>query len=205
MKLLYGGLSPFVRKVMIVAHEKGLVDRLELVPAPVNPLQPFDLAIAVNPLGKIPALTLDDGAVLYGSTVVAEYLDQLDGAPRFFPSDAARWAALRLNALGDGILEAGQLARIEGLRPQDKQWADWKGVQLLKVTNGLDAAEKEAQELATDMLTIGEVALVCALGWFDVRLPEAASWRNSRPRLATWFEAVSTKASVTATAPKVPK
>jgi glutathione S-transferase len=205
MKLLYGGLSPFVRKVMIVAHEKGLVERLELVPAPVNPLQPLALAIAVNPLGKIPALTLDDGAVLYGSTVVAEYLDQLDGAPRFFPSGAARWAALRRNALGDGIIEAGQLARIEGLRPEDKQSADWKGVQLVKVTNGLDAAEKEAQEFATDMLTIGEVALVCALGWFDVRLPEAAGWRDGRPGLAAWFETVSAKASITATAPKVPK
>ncbi|MGQ3215558.1 MAG: glutathione S-transferase N-terminal domain-containing protein [Shinella sp.] len=205
MKLLHGGLSPFVRKVMIVVHEKGLVDRLELVPAPVNPLQPLELAIAVNPLGKIPALTLDDGTVLYGSTVVAEYLDQLDGAPRFFPSGAARWAALRRNALGDGMLEAGQLARIEGLRPEDKQWADWKGVQHLKVTNGLDAAEKEAKDLATEALTIGEVALVCALGWFDVRLPDAAGWRAGRPGLSAWFEAISEKASIASTAPKVPK
>ncbi len=205
MKLLHGGLSPFVRKVMIIAHEKGLIDKLELVPAPVNPLQPLDLAIAVNPLGKIPALTLDDGTVLYGSTVVAEYLDNLDGAPRFFPQGADKWAALRRNSLGDGILEAGQLARIEGLRPEDKQWADWKKVQLLKVTNGLDAAEREAGQLSTGQLTIGEVALICALGWFDVRLPDAAGWRDGRPALAKWFETVSEKASVSATAPKVPK
>lgn len=205
MKLLHGGLSPFVRKVMIIAHEKGLIDKLELVPAPVNPLQPLDLAIAVNPLGKIPALTLDDGTVLYGSTVVAEYLDSLDGAPRFFPQGTDKWAALRRNSLGDGILEAGQLARIEGLRPEDKQWADWKKVQLLKVTNGLDAAEREAGQLSTGQLTIGEVALICALGWFDVRLPDAAGWRDGRPALAKWFETVSEKASVCATAPKVPK
>lgn len=205
MKLLHGGLSPFVRKVMVIAHEKGLVDKLELVPAPVNPLQPLDLAIAVNPLGKIPALTLDDGTVLYGATVVAEYLDSLDGAPRFFPQGADKWAALRRNSLGDGILEAGQLARIEGLRPEDKQWADWKKVQLLKVTNGLDAAEREAGQLSTGQLTIGEVALICALGWFDVRLPDAAGWRDGRPALAKWFETVSEKASVSATAPKVPK
>lgn len=204
MKLLYGGLSPFVRKVMIVAHEKGLVDRLERVPAPVNPLQPLDIAIAVNPLGKIPALTLDGGTILYGSTVVAEYLDALDGAPRFFPGGAGKWAALRRNALGDGILDAGQLARIEGLRPENKRWDDWKRVQLLKVTNGLDAAEKDAESLAVDDLTIGEVALVCALGWLDVRLPEAAGWREGRGALAGWFEAVSRKASVAVTAPKVP-
>lgn len=205
MKLLHGGLSPFVRKVMIVAHEKGLVDKLELIPAPVNPLQPLELAIAVNPLGKIPALTLDDGTVLYGSTVVAEYLDALDGAPRFFPAGSVKWAALRRNAQGDGILEAGQLVRIEGLRPEDKQWADWKKVQLLKVTNALNAAEKDASELATDNLTIGEVALICALGWLDVRLPDAAGWREGRPALAAWFDKVSAIASVAATAPKVPK
>lgn len=205
MKLLHGGLSPFVRKVMIVAHEKGLADKLELVPAPVNPLQPLELAVAVNPLGKIPALTLENGTVLYGSTVVAEYLDALDGAPRFFPTGAAKWTALRRNALGDGMLEAGQAARIEGLRPEDKQWADWKNVQLLKVTNSLNAAEKEADGLSVHQLTIGEVAIISALGWFDVRLPDAAGWREGRAKLATWFEKVSAKASVAATAPKVPK
>ena len=204
MKLLYGGLSPFVRKVMIVAHEKGVAERLERVPAPVNPLQPLDLAIAVNPLGKIPALTLDDGTVLYGSTVVAEYLDGLDGAPRFFPQNGRRWVALRRNALGDGILEAGTLARIEGLRPEDKQWSTWRDVQRLKVTNALDAAEREAAELATDDLTIGEVALVCALGWLDVRLPDVA-WREGRPALEAWFAKVSERPAVVQTAPQLPK
>lgn len=204
MKLLYGGLSPFVRKVMIVAREKGLLERLELVPAPVNPLQPLELAIAVNPLGKIPALTLDDGTVLYGSTVIAEYLDSLDGVPRFFPRGEGRWGALRRNALGDGILEAGQLVRIEGLRPENKQWQDWKKVQLLKVANGLDAAEKESASLATKDLAVGEVALICALGWLDVRLPDAANWRDGRPALAAWYETVSKIPSVAVTAPKVP-
>jgi glutathione S-transferase len=204
MKLLYGGLSPFVRKVMIVAHEKGVAERLERVPAPVNPLQPLDLAIAVNPLGKIPALTLDDGTVLYGSTVVAEYLDSLDGAPRFFPQNGTRWAALRRNALGDGILEAGTLARIEGLRPEDKQWSTWRDVQRLKVTNALDAADREEADLATDDPTIGEVALICALGWLDVRLPDVA-WREGRPALEAWFAKVSERPAVVQTAPQLPK
>lgn len=204
MKLLYGGLSPFVRKVMIVAEEKGLADRIERVPAPVNPLQPLDLAIAVNPLGKIPALTLDDGTILYGSTVIAEYLDALDGAPRFFPADATRWVALRRNAMADGILEAGTLARVEGLRPEDKQWSTWREVQTLKVTNALDAAEAEAGDLATEDLTIGEVGLICALGWLDVRLPDVA-WREERPALAAWFATVSQNPVVAQTAPKLPK
>lgn len=200
MKLLHGGLSPFVRKVMIVAHEKGVADTLELVPAPVNPLKPLDLAIAVNPLGKIPALTLDDGAVLYGSTVVAEYLDALD-APRFFPQGEGKWRALRLNALGDGILEAGNAVRIETLRPEDKQWDGWTDVQLLKVINGLNALEAET---LSEELTIGEVAVIAALGWLDVRLPQV-EWRTGRPTLAAWFDKVSEIPIVALTAPKLPK
>jgi len=200
MKLLHGGLSPFVRKVMIVAHEKGVADKLELVPAPVNPLKPLDLAIAVNPLGKIPALTLDDGTVLYGSTVVAEYLDALD-TPRFFPQGEGKWRALRLNALGDGILEAGNAVRIESLRPDDRQWDGWTDVQMLKVTNGLNALEDET--LSED-LTIGEVAVIAALGWMDVRLPQV-NWREGRPKLAAWFETVSANPNVGLTAPKLPK
>lgn len=204
MKLLYGGLSPFVRKVMIVAHLKGVADKLELVPAPVNPLQPLDLAIAVNPLGKIPALTLGDGTVLYGSTVVAEYLDALDGTPTFFPTGSDKWVALRRNAMGDGILEAGTLVRIESLRPEDKQWSNWRDVQALKVSNALSAAEAEAGALATEGFTIGEVALICALGWLDVRLPDVA-WREGRSALAAWFAKVSENLVVAQTAPKLPK
>lgn len=203
IKLLHGGLSPFVRKVMIVAHEKGLTDEIELVAAPVTPLTPLDLVIAVNPLGKIPALLVDDDMALYGSTVIAEYLDGLDGAPRFFPSGDAKWNALRRNALADGILEAGVLARVEGLRPPDRQWSDWRGVQMLKIANALNAAESEARQLASETFTIGEIALICALGWLDFRFPDL-SWREGRPMLAQWFAVLSQRAAVARTAPTLP-
>lgn len=200
MKLLHGGLSPFVRKVMIIVHEKGLTDEIELVAAPVKPFQPLDLVISVNPLGKIPALRLDDGTVLYGSTVIAEYLDALDGAPRFFPGGDAKWPALRRNALADGVLDAGMLARIEGLRPADRQWPDWRDVQLLKMTNALNALEHEADLLASEVFTIGEVALICALGWLDFRFPDLR-WREGRRTLAQWFAEVSQRTAVVRTAP----
>lgn len=200
MKLLHGRLSPFVRKVMIVAHEKRLADEIELVAASVNPLQPLDLVIAANPLGKIPALLLDDGTVLYGSTVIAEYLDALDGAPRFFPGGDTKWPALRRNALADGVIEAGILVRVEGLRPADRQWPDWCDVQLLKISNALNAAEGEAHLLASEAFTIGEVALICALGWLDFRFPDL-HWREVRPTLAQWFAEVSRRSAVVRTAP----
>ncbi|HEX7821751.1 MAG TPA: glutathione S-transferase N-terminal domain-containing protein [Sphingobium sp.] len=200
MKLLYGHLSPFVRKVMIVAHEKGLVDRIELVVAGVHPFQSTDLVNSVNPLGKIPALMLEDGTALYGSTVIAEYLDASDGLPRFFPAGEARWPALRRNALADGILDAGVLARVEGLRPVERQWGEWRDVQLRKITHALDVAEGEAGLRASRAMTIGEVALICALGWLDFRFPDI-SWRTDRPALAAWFIQVSQRSAVALTAP----
>jgi glutathione S-transferase len=202
MKLLHGKLSPFVRKIMIIAYEKGLADQIELVSTPVTPFQPLDPVIASNPLGKIPALILDDETVLYDSTVIAEYLDALDGMPRFFPGGDDRWAALRRNALADGILEAGMLARIEELRPADKRWSLWSHVQLLKVTNALNAIEAEADLLAPSVFTVGDVALACALGWLDFRYPDLP-WRKDRPALERWYGDVSKRPAVARTAPEL--
>lgn len=203
MKLLHGGLSPFVRKVMIVVHEKGLAERIALEPSPVNPLEPFAPVIAVNPLGKIPALITDDGQTLYGSTVIAEYLDSLLGAPQFFPAGAERWAALRKSVLADGLLDAGNLIRIEGLRPEGTAWDKWLSAQNTKVSNALDALEGEAADLAVASPAIGEISLVCALGWLDVRLPQL-EWRTERPVLANWFAEISQRDSIARTAPKLP-
>lgn len=200
MKLLHGQLSPFVRKVMIVAHEKGLIDRIELVPTAVRPFDASEQVNSVNPLGKIPALMTDNGAALYGSTVIAEYLDALDGAPRLFPGGEFRWVALRRNALADGILEAGVLGRVEGLRPVEYQWPEWRNIQLGKIVRALDAAEAEAGQLASEEMTIGEVAYVCALGWLDFRLSDLG-WRSGRPKLAAWFERASRLTAVAMTVP----
>jgi glutathione S-transferase len=186
---------------MIIVHAKNLAERIELVAAPVTPFSPLDLAIEINPLGKIPALLTNDGMALYGSTVIAEYLDALDGAPRFFPAGTDRWVALRRNALADGILEAGVLARVEGLRPPDRQWSDWRDVQMLKIANGLDALEREARLLASETMAIGEVAVICALGWLDFRFADM-DWRVRRPDLARWFAQVSQQAAIARTAPE---
>jgi glutathione S-transferase len=200
MKLFYGGLSPFVRKVMMVAHAKGLADAIKLVATAVDPLRPPLTLIGVNPVGKIPALVLDDGTAFYGSTLIAEFLDALDGAPRFFPRDDAKWPALRRNALADGIFEAGMLLRFETLRPVSRQWPAWRRAQTLKITNALNALESEANQLRIEAYTIGEIALICALGWLDLRFPEL-QWRADRPGLETWFAAASRWPAAQRTAP----
>ena len=202
MKLYYGALSPFVRKVMVLAHEKNLVGELERVPAPLTPIEPNADLMRVNPLGKMPALALDDGTVLFDSPVVCEYLDTLGTGPRLFPaSGAERWRALRLNALADGLLDAAINARIEtAVRPAEKQWDKWTESQLLKVRNSLDAM-KDVYAPSRQSITIGEVAAGCALGWLDFRMPKL-DWREGRAALAAWYEEFSKRPSMTATAPK---
>ena len=112
MKLHYNAASPFVRKVMAVAIETGQEDRLAPVTRMMTPVKPDAELVLDNPLGKIPCLLTDDGAVLYDSRVVCEYLDSLHDGPKMFPAGGpARWTALRRQAEGDGIMDAGVLAR----------------------------------------------------------------------------------------------
>ena len=104
MKLHWSPRSPFVRKVMIAAHERGLVDRIVCVRTIAAMTKPHAELMADNPLSKIPTLVLDDGLVLYDSPVICEYLDGIGGAPKLFPAEpAARFEALRRQALGDGF------------------------------------------------------------------------------------------------------
>src|SRR5258708_7200347 len=143
MKLFATTTSPFVRKVLVVAHERGLASRIDLVTLRPSPLRADPELSKVNPLNKIPALILDDGFVLYDSAVISEYLDVFDGAPRLVPaSGPARWRVLRLQALADGVLEAGVSAFYErAQRPESHQFQPWIDGQLEKVHQGLDALE----------------------------------------------------------------
>ncbi len=106
MKLRYNPASPYVRKVMVCAHELGLADKIELLTTAVSPVEVNATLAAENPLMKIPALSTDDGQVLFDLPVICEYLDSIAGGGRLFPAGNTRWAALRQQALGDGILDA---------------------------------------------------------------------------------------------------
>ncbi len=205
MKLRYSPTSPFVRKVMMVALETGLAERIERMPTTVAPTKRNDEVARENPLVKVPALTTDDGLVLYDSAVICEYLDTLHGGPRLFPaSGKPRWLALRQQALGDGILEAAILGRYEILRPKEYQWPDWIDAQLRKVRGALGALEieVEAGELAGP-LNIGQITIACALGYLDFRYA-SEEWRARHRRLAAWFDEFSKRKSIELTKPKDP-
>lgn len=208
MKLRYSPTSPFVRKVMVAAYELGLAERIERIPTRVAPTQRNDEVVRENPLVKIPALTTDDGLVIYDSRVICEYLDTLAGGAKLFPAGGqTRWLALRQQALGDGILDAGILARYEALRPREFQWQEWIDAQLRKVRGALSALEMECESgelvapAADAAAPIGQIAIGCALGWLDFRYPNEV-WRERHRRLAAWYDDFARRRAMQETTPR---
>jgi glutathione S-transferase len=198
MQLRYAATSPFVRKVLVIAIETGLIDRIEKIAGPGSPLKPNREGPTAAPLAKIPSLLTDDGQLLYDSPVICEYLDSLHGGARFFPAGAPRWKALRRQALGDGILDAAITVRYETtLRPKELQWTDWCDAQAGKWRAALDSLDGDALD---DGFDIGHVTIACALGYLDFRF-EAESWRATRPRLAAWYQAMAQRPSLKQTEP----
>lgn len=185
MKLYFSSTSPYVRKCMVTAHELGVADRITLLPANAHPVNRDQTLIQDNPLGKVPTLVTDDGLALYDSRVICEWLDATHGG-RLFPRDgAARWQALVLQSLADGILDAALLARYEeALRPEAQRWMDWRDGQLDKVRTSLQALEQAPQQLQ-GRVDIGTLSLACALGYLDLRF-DAWGWRNRFPGVAAW-------------------
>ncbi|MGH8632863.1 MAG: glutathione S-transferase N-terminal domain-containing protein [Burkholderiales bacterium] len=201
MRLRMNALSPFVRKVRIVAREAGIAGRIEEIDTTVSPVSPNEVLARDNPLQKIPALVTDAGETLFDSRVICEYLDSLHSGRKLFPaSGAARFEALRRQSLTDGILDAAVLSRYElAVRPEALRWKDWIEGQKRKVFGGLGALEAEAGAWA-DEFNIGQVGTACALGYLDFRFADW-SWRGRHPQLKAWFERASRRPSVSATTP----
>jgi glutathione S-transferase len=195
MKLYGSPISPFTRKAMVIARELDL--KLTVVPRP-DDVEEFR---RINPLGKIPALVLDDGSVLIDSPVICEYLNNMGGG-KFFPGmslwkeNSGRWKALGLQALADGIADAAVARVMESRQPAPNEAHIARN--LLAVEAGLNALERS--KLA-DPPTIGEIAAGCTLGYIDFRLP-ALDWRASRPNLSAWYAKFSQFKSMLATQPK---
>jgi glutathione S-transferase len=198
MELRYSKGSPFARKVRIAAHEIGISSQIRLVLT--NAQRDVDSLELLNPLGKIPVLTTDDGEVLFDSAVICEYLDSRFGSNRLIPaSGRARWEALRMAALGDGIAEAGSLFRAERMRSDVQVPSAWANQQYRKVRVGLSHVESMAATFG-DAIHIGHVSLACAIGWLQFRLG-AEAFLQTYPRCASWFNEVSRRESLRATVP----
>jgi glutathione S-transferase len=177
--------SPFGRKVKIAAAVLGLMDQIDIVPADTN--NASDELRSQNPLGKIPTLVLDDGRTLFDSRVILDYLDHLAGGGRIIPGSAdARFAALRMQALCDGIMDASILQVYEArFRPESVRHQPWLDYQAEKVARALASLEAEPQAL-NPIPHVGQIALACALGYQDLRF--SGAWRRSHPNLVAWLD-----------------
>ena len=196
MKLYYHPISPFVRKVLIVAEENGLLGQVECVLTDT-----LDETLRViNPLSKIPALTLDDGTAFYDSRVICEYLDSLGRNALLQADGPARWTARRLEALGDGIADAALRVVMENRRPETDRHADV----IARQTRAMKAGLAEAQrQLEPGRFTLGDAAVACAVSYLDFRLPQL-EWRADHPALAAWYDAVEQRPSLAKTRLKAP-
>jgi glutathione S-transferase len=196
MKLLGTNTSPYVRKVRLVLLEKN-IPHIYLVDPP---REPGSQVARVNPLGRIPALILDDETCVFDSPVIAEYVDTLNHTPALIPrTDAlARMRVKRWEALADGIMDSAVVVRTERIRPADKQEADNISRHNDAISRALAyAAEQLGQKQWCEgaSITLADLALVSALIYMDLRQPER-DWRKSHPDLAAWFARISARASV---------
>jgi len=198
MKLHWSPKSPYVRKVMICAHELELVERLELVRSIAAMLKPNERLMQDNPLSKIPTLVLDDGFTLFDSVVICEYLDDLGRGSLFPKQGADKWQALRWHAFGDGMLDAAILWRNE--RERQAPLTALIEAFDLKMRTSLKQLDDEAQALAETPFSIGHITIGCALGYLDYRF-DALGWRSIAPRLADWHAETRARPSFQNTEP----
>jgi glutathione S-transferase len=189
MQLRYSAASPFARKVRMAADHLGLSGRIELVVADTN--DPADSLRRQNPLGKLPVLLLESGEAIFDSAVIVQYLDMLAGGGRLAPLEPqARFAALALEALADGICEAAVLQVYEyRMREPHERSAKWLDYQAGKVARALAALEARPPAAADE--TIGAIALAAALGYLDLRFE--GKWRAGHPRLVAWLDGFSAR------------
>ncbi len=199
MELLYAPLSPFGRKVVVVAHESGIFQRLRLTT--VSTRNDAEKITPYNPLGKIPVLITDTGAVIYDSTVICEFLDAEYGNCRLLPRQGfRRWETLTQAALADGLLDAAITIRYERARPASEQSSGETSRQLSKIRVGLDQLERNVASFGAE-LDLAQVGVACALGYIPLRVEEftgLVKW----PKLNAWYASASRRESLTKTAPQ---
>ncbi len=194
MKLLSSSASPYSRKVRACAVALGLQHRIEVVDVDVTTAP--DALVAANPLGRVPTLITEDGFAIFDSTVICEYLNGTAEVIPIIPSSGAqRWLCRRLEALGDGLMDAAVGRRqllVNGAdhdHPLVKRYGD-------SIGRTLDWLERDVPSQHVD---VGTISIACALGYLDLRFPDD-NWRPERPKLATWFEAISEHVCLSGTA-----
>ncbi len=203
MKLIGTTASPYVRKVRVVLAEKKLDYRFE-----EDDVWSQDTAIASsNPLGKVPCLVMEGGEAVFDSRVIVEYLDTLSPVGKLIPGAGRERAEVKTwEALGDGVMDAGVLARLEATwtgRTEQERCQAWIERQLGKVHAGLAAMSEglgDKPYCSGIHLSLSDIAVGCALGWLEFRFPQIA-WRDDHPNLARLMDKLMQRQSFIDTKP----
>ena len=201
MKLIIAKPSPYARKARIALLEKGIDCEIFVD----NPWLPETTVAEANPLGKVPALLLDDGNVVHDSKVIVEYLETLDASPTLLPAEPQqRIVHKQIEAIADGICDAVVLIALEGARAEDKRSDAWLKRQQKKIVQGVAELERllDGSESFTDFgLGLAEIVTVCALDYLDFRYPQY-NWRADSPGLQGLHERLSQRTSFASTKPQ---
>jgi glutathione S-transferase len=197
MKLLYQTHSPYARKTLVFAHEVGIAGRIQVVHHETSPTNRNEAVFAENPLGKVPVLLRPGMAPIFDSDVICAYLDTLHDGRRLVPPESeARWQALRIQAVAQGLADAGIAIRWETVRrPVELRYAPLRDGYIAKLIASYDWLERQLD--VASPVHVGHIALATALSWLEFRnLP---TFREQRPRLAAWLDEFEARPSMRAT------
>jgi glutathione S-transferase len=197
MKLLYQTHSPYARKALVFAHEAGLAARIEVVHQQTSPTRRNEHVFAENPLGKVPVLLRPGLPPIFDSDVICEYLDTLHAGRKLIPADGeSRWRALRVQAVAQGLADAGIAIRWETVRrPQELRYPPLRDGYIEKLVSAYDWLERELD--VDSPVHVGHIAAATCLGWLEFR--ELPGFRAGRPRLVAWFDEFAARPSMRAT------
>lgn len=196
MKLLYQTHSPYARKALVFAHEAGLAGQIEVLHHETSPLRRNEEVFAANPLGKVPVLLRPGLPPIFDSDVICAYLDTLHADRPLIPAEGeARWLALQVQAVAQGLADAGIAIRWETQRrPQELRYPALRDGYVEKLLASYDWLEQNFDARAS--VDVGHIALATTLSWLEFR--ELPSFR-SRPQLTSWFDEFSQRDAMLAT------
>jgi glutathione S-transferase len=197
MELLYQTHSPAARKALVFAYEAGVEERIEVVHHETSPTRRNEQVSAENPLGQVPVLVRPGLPSIFDSDVICAYLDTLHDGRRLIPPDGeARWQALRIQAIAQGISSAGSAIRWETVRrPESLRYAPLRDGNIEKLIASYDWLDRELD--VDSPINIGHIALATTLSWLEFR--ELPTFREKHARLTAWFDAFESRSSMRAT------
>ena len=197
MKLLYQTHSPYARKALVFAHEAGLAPRIDVEHHETCPTNRNAVVFAENPLGKVPVLLRPGLPPLFDSDVICAYLDSLNPGRKLIPPEGeARWRALRVQAVAQGLADAGIAVRWETVRrPEALRYPPLRDGYIAKLRASFDWLERELD--VDSAVDVGHIAVATTLSWLEFR--QLPAFRDNRPRLAAWLDAFNERPSMRAT------